>query len=116
MELMDSSGVSADASLCMQKEGRDWGVYSSLPSAISLLRRRFRDTLTFRTYFAESDVMIGQGGQRYIEECWKEENAEGERRVKSEAQVVDGTDHESIVLVEKGVVGDVFREVKKLCG
>jgi hypothetical protein len=116
MRLMNNSGVSADASLCMQTEGRDWGVYSSLPSAISLLRTQFQDKLTVKAYFAESDVMIGRGGQEYFEKCWREGNAEGDGRVRFEAKVVDSTDHDSIVLVEKGVVGDVFREVKKLCG
>jgi hypothetical protein len=116
MKLMDYSGISAEASLCCQNPGKDWGVYSSLPSAISLLRAHFQEALTFKAYFAETDVMIGQGGQKYFETCWREGNAEGEGRVKFEAKVVGGTDHDSIVLVEKGVVGDVFRGVKKLCG
>jgi hypothetical protein len=66
--------------------------------------------------------MIGRGGQRYFEKCWREGNAEGEGnaeregRVKFEAKVVDGADHDSIVLAEKGVVGAVFREVRRVCG
>jgi hypothetical protein len=123
--LMRSSGISADSLLCMQKEGKDWGVYSSLPSAIASLRNTYASqsfeswatsTLTFRAYFAASDALIGQGGQRYFEQCWKEGNAEAEGKVRFEAKVVEGTDHDSIVLTEKGVIGDVFREVKKLCG
>lgn len=60
--------------------------------------------------------MIGKGGQKYFEQCWKEGNADGEGIVRCEAKVVKGTDHDSIVLAEKGVLGDVFREVRRVCG
>jgi hypothetical protein len=113
---MRSSGISADSLLCIERDGKDWGVYSSLPSAISLLRGHLQGNLTIKAYFAESDVMIGQGGQGYFEKCWREGNVEGEVSIRFEAKAVEGTDHDSIVLTEKGVVGDVFREVKKLCG
>lgn len=111
-----NSGISADSLLCIQREGKDWGVYSSLPSAISLLQGLSQGPFIVKVYFAENDVMIGQGGQRYFEKCWKEGNGEGEGSVKFDAKTVEGTDHDSIVLTEKGVVGDVFREVKELCG
>lgn len=125
MILMGSSGISADASLCMQKTGKDWGVYSSLPSAIASLRNTYAaqssdasstSGLTFRAYFAASDALIGQGGQKYFEQRWREGNAEAEGKVRFEAKVLDGTDHDSIVLTEKGVIGDVFREVKRSYG
>jgi hypothetical protein len=125
MILTNNSGISADSLLCMQKHGKYWGVYASLPSAIASLRNTYAaqsfessatPPLTFKAYFAASDALIGQGGQRYFEQCWREGNAEAEGKVRFEAKVVDGTDHDSIVLTEKGVIGDVFREVKRLCG
>lgn len=109
----------------MQREGKDWGVYSSLPSCIDLLRSTYTPqsldgsstpTLTLRAYFAESDALIGKGGQKYFEKCWKEGNVEGEGTVRFEAKIVEGTDHDSIVLAEKGVLEQVFREVRRLCG
>ncbi|KAI4735399.1 hypothetical protein E4T50_14090 [Aureobasidium sp. EXF-12298] len=125
MILTNNSGISADSLLCMQKDGKDWGIYASLPSAIASLHNAYgakshdassTSSLTFRAYFAASDALIGQGGQKYFEQCWKDGNAEAEGKVRFEAKVVEGTDHDSIVLTEKGVVGDVFREVKRLCG
>lgn len=109
----------------MQREGKDWGVYASLPSCIDFLRSTYTPqdsdasstaTLTLRVYFAESDALIGTGGQKYFEQCWKERNGDGEGRIRFEASVVEGVDHDSIVLAEKGVLGDVFREVKRVCG
>lgn len=132
--LTDCSGVSADATLCMQRTAKDWGAYSSLPSCIALLRTIYPPrspdtsytpqspdassigTLTLKVYFAESDALIGKGGQRYFEQCWKEGNVEGEGKVAFEASVVGGADHDSVVLAEKGVLGDVFSEVRRVCG
>lgn len=119
---MRYSGTSADASLCMQRGGKDWGVYASLPSAINSLQNTYAaessstGTLTLRAYFAESDALIGKGGQKYFEKCWKEGNVDGEGTVRYEGKVVEGTDHDSIVLAENGVIGDVLREVKRICG
>lgn len=123
--LTERSGVSADATLCMQRTAEDWDAYSSLPSCIALLRTTCppqspdassTGTLTLKVYFAESDALIGKGGQRYFEQCWKEGNVDGEGKVAFEARVVEGADHDSIVLAEKGVLGDVFREVRRVCG
>jgi hypothetical protein len=114
--LMRSSGISADSLLCIQRDGKDWGVYFSLPSAITLLREHSQGAFTVKVYFAETDVMIAKGGQKYFEKCWRDENVEGEGHVRFGAKVVEGTDHDNIPLTEKGVIGDVFREVKKLCG
>lgn len=114
--LMRSSGISADSLLCIQRGGKDWGVCSSLPSAITLLRDHSQGAFTVKVYFAETDVMIGRGGQRYFEKCWRDGNVEGEGSVKFEAKIVEGTDHDNIPSTEKEVIGDVFREIKKLCG
>jgi hypothetical protein len=125
MILTNNSGISADSLLCMQKDGKDWDIYASLPSTITSLRNVYASQssdasvtskLTIKAYFAAFDALIGQGGQKYFEQCWREGNAEVEGKLRFEAKVVGGTDHDSIVLTEKGVVGDVFREVKKLCG
>ncbi|CAD0108449.1 unnamed protein product [Aureobasidium uvarum] len=111
------SGISAEATLCMQKEGNDWDVYASLPTAIKALQTLYTAPrqLSFLAYFSESDVMIGKGGKQYFEDCWRQGNGrDGE--VKFMAKTVPDTDHDSIVLAEKGCVEEVFREVKRLCG
>jgi len=109
----------------MQRAGKHWGVYASLPSCIDLLSSTYTpqdsdassmDTLTLRVYFAETDALIGKGGQKYFEQCWKEGNGDAEGGIRFEASVVQRADHDSIVLAEKGVLGDVFREVKRVCG
>ncbi|KAI4725807.1 hypothetical protein E4T49_06410 [Aureobasidium sp. EXF-10728] len=127
----DMSGISAEATLCIQQDGKDWGVYASLPGAIEALQdicspshagsdhsTNDDDTsgrnLSVLAWFAESDVVIGQGGKRYYEDCWRK--VDGQGRVRFAAKTVAGTDHDSIVLAEKGCVEEVFREVKNSCG
>ncbi|KAI4740458.1 hypothetical protein E4T50_09105 [Aureobasidium sp. EXF-12298] len=131
----DTSAISADATLCMQKQGQDWGVYSSLPKAISVLETTFGTNpsptspdptnqpppssthprkLTFHVYFSSSDVMIGKGGQQYFESCWKAANTSGE--IDFVAKTVPDSDHDSTILAEKGCIEEVFMEVKRVCG
>ncbi|THY13804.1 hypothetical protein D6D01_08267 [Aureobasidium pullulans] len=115
VRLEDMSGISADANLCMQKDSKDWGTYTSLPTTISSLQQRYPRQLrplTIRTYFAASDQIIGKGGQVYFEECWKKGNAQGQ--VDFGVKSVRGTDHDSITLVEKSCLGEVFGEIKRL--
>ena len=113
--------------MCIQRDGKDWGVYSSLPAAITALRDTYAPsdsnsgvesppTLVFKAYFAESDVMIGRGGREYFEKCWREGNADGDGKVRFEAKVVEDADHDSIVLAENEVIGEVLREIKRVCG
>ncbi|KAI5197998.1 hypothetical protein E4T39_07008 [Aureobasidium subglaciale] len=115
--LEDKSGISADAQLCMQKDAKDWGVYADLPSLISSLSGVYpQETrkLTLQACYAETDVMIGKGGQEYFERCWAEGNDNAE--VEFESRVVKGTDHDSILPAEKGCIEDIFKQVKRLNG
>lgn len=133
----DTSAISADATLCMQKDGEDWGVYSSLPKAIEVFKTTYTSEaqpqsitsgptpssssssfhprrLTFAVYFSSSDVMIGKGGQQYFENCWKQGNAD--EKIEYKARTVPESDHDSIILPEKGWIKEVFGQVKKVCG
>jgi len=100
----------------MQKDAQDWGgVYTSLPTAISALQETYPNPtrpLKLTAYFAASDNMIGKGGQKYFEQCWENANSHGQ--VEFEAKSVNDTDHDSITLVEKGCLEEVFGEVARL--
>ncbi|KEQ78591.1 hypothetical protein M438DRAFT_350338 [Aureobasidium pullulans EXF-150] len=114
--LEDMSGISADANLCMQKDSKDWCTHTSLPTTISSLQQLYPQQsrpLTIRAYFAASDQIIGRGGQVYFEECWKRGN-DAQGQVDFAAKGVDDTDHDNIPLVEKGCLGEIFKEIKDL--
>lgn len=58
--------------------------------------------------------MIGKSGQEYFENCWKDGNTQGV--VEFMAKTVPDTDHDSIILPEKGCIEEVFGEVRRVCG
>jgi hypothetical protein len=100
----------------MQKDSKDWGIYSSLPTIISSLQRLYPQQsrpLTIRAYFAASDQIIGKGGRVYFEDCWKKGN-DVQGQVDFAAKGVDDTDHDNIPLVEKKCLGEIFKEIKDL--
>ncbi|KEQ92145.1 hypothetical protein AUEXF2481DRAFT_432976 [Aureobasidium subglaciale EXF-2481] len=115
--LEDMSGISADCLFCLQEDGKDWGDYANLSELISTLQQTYPKgtrQLTMQAYFAETDVIVGKGGQKYFERCWREGNAGQE--VKFQARVVEGSDHDNIPLAEKGCIGEMFKEIKRLNG
>ncbi|KAI5208028.1 hypothetical protein E4T38_03148 [Aureobasidium subglaciale] len=110
-------GISADCLFCLQEDGKDWGDYANLSELISTLQQTYPKgtrQLTMQAYFAETDVIVGKGGQKYFERCWREGNAGQE--VKFQARVVEGSDHDNIPLAEKGCIGEMFKEIKRLNG
>lgn len=113
---MNVSAISADATLCMQSKGKGWGAYSSLPEAINALRTTYTShscrKLTFKAYFSSSDMMIGKGGQQYFEDCWKQGNSQGD--VEIVVKTVPDTDHDSVILPEKGCIEEVFAAVRRV--
>ncbi|EMC94408.1 hypothetical protein BAUCODRAFT_35628 [Baudoinia panamericana UAMH 10762] len=70
--------------LCLNKgEAGSWGICEDYSAYVNQLvqseRERWESTqkaspakLRLKFFFAESDVMIGEGGRRYVEECWKQ--------------------------------------------
>ncbi|KKY32433.1 hypothetical protein UCDDA912_g07595 [Diaporthe ampelina] len=55
-------------------------------------------TLRISAYFAESDALIGQKGQSYMEDCWKGSGGDGFQDVLNfTTTTVKETDHDSVV-------------------
>lgn len=101
-------GANDEALLCVRKGG-SWGVAGDYEDFVSemvdLERDRRGDAgdaagevrLKVRTYFAESDAMIGKGGQKYVEGCWQGGQEGGYLDVLDfQTMTVTGTDHDSI--------------------
>lgn len=124
LSLEGLKGADDDALLCLNKgDGVNlWGIPEDFAVFVDDFTTREKDRrhrqplspkLSVTFFFAESDMLIGKGGQRYIERCW------GQSKV---AEVIDvsfstkeGTSHDSVVLdMEKGALLEVFRKVSSL--
>lgn len=120
----NTTGANDEALLCLRK-GADadvsWGVCQDYGAFVPKLAKEWKrfsserdrsDTkLRLQVYFASSDVMSREGGQKYFEECWEKERC-GDG-IEPEGSVVENTTHDSIADPEKGVLEKVLREAKR---
>ena len=121
----DTTGANEEAKLCLKKEGADGWMISEdyrtfVQSLVKLEQERKRSSsdrsrLKVRVYFAEFDMMIGKGGQKYFEECWKQDGVSG--NIDYDSQELPGTNHDSAMGDhKKGALKAVFEEVKRRSG
>lgn len=119
----DTTGANDEALQCLRKgDGSSWGEcddYNVFVKALVSAERQKQQLdansqghakLKVRAYFAESDVMIGKEGQKYVEECWGwQENTFDDVIDFSSATVAD-TDHDS-VMESIETLGKIFKDV-----
>ncbi|KAF2721890.1 hypothetical protein K431DRAFT_320132 [Polychaeton citri CBS 116435] len=113
----DTSAVSEDAILCLKKSGPGlWGAcedyedYVRKFCASESSRRQDgpppgvdRKRIVLKAFFAESDIMIGQGGKTYFDQCW----------TQACVPELPDTDHETIILDhEKGPLVGIFEDIR----
>jgi pimeloyl-ACP methyl ester carboxylesterase len=120
----DTTGANHEALLCLKKGGvagtSMWGIcedYGAFVPALADVWKNRSDPgtrLKVEAYFAESDMMIGQKGQNYFEECWNEENC-GDA-IAFEAISTIGTDHDSVGDPMNGAIERIIREAKRSLG
>ena len=118
----DTTGSNSEALACLRKAPPgSWGKCEDYAQFVQdladLERSRARQGLAperklqVRAYFATSDIMIGKGGQTYVESCWKG-SSPGlfEDALDFEAQTVPGPDHDGLVTsvdILKAIVADI---------
>ena len=118
----DSTAGNEDARLCLKKDGEgSWGICENyqqyVQSLVTQEKERnqtnpFASKLKVSVYYAESDMMIGKGGQKYFDECWRQ--VEVAESIEYESTELPGTNHDSTVQdLEKGALRGLFDAVKK---
>lgn len=103
-------GANSEALQCLRKgQGWSWGECEDygvlVETLVSAERERrqsnpdWRDSmrLKVRAYFAETDIMIGAGGQKYFEEIWGSKDKAFDDVLDFESVTVPGTDHDSVM-------------------
>ncbi|KAF7562251.1 hypothetical protein G7046_g1894 [Stylonectria norvegica] len=103
-------GANSEALQCLKKGNCSWGkcedyqvFIRELVETEKALRHSGesdarRKRLKVRTYFAESDALIGKQGQLYMEECWRgNETGAVAEVIDFETQTVAGVDHDTLV-------------------
>lgn len=114
-------GANDEALLCSKNRGTiSWGAcedYMACMKAIGELQRERlakspgAKKLMVRLHFAEDDVMIGKGGQKYFNECWQQAGLDQVLDVKTKEWTK--TSHDSVLLeFGKGALPSVFQDIK----
>ncbi len=116
----DTTAANEDMLLCSKKDASaSWGIcddYTECVKSICDQERSRRDAdstaakLQVQLFFAESDMMIGKGGQEYLNKCWSQDFVSDVVEVSS--QELEGTDHDTALLdIEKGALRTIFEAV-----
>ncbi len=118
----DTTAANEEAKMCLKKDGLvAWDVCDNYETYVRTLCTRETEMRRTRTdeprlkvqvYYAESDVMIGKGGQSYFDECWSQSMVAG--AVDYSSKELPGTDHDSALIdQEKGAIRHIFAEIGK---
>ena len=112
-------GAGQEALLCLRKGNVDWGGWKHIEEALlqiaeaerknSQAKREGERNLTFRTYFAEADEMIGKKGSQWLKSCFTK--ADVASVIDFDSQVVPNSDHNDVLAIEHGAVENMVSQL-----
>lgn len=117
------SGVNDEAPFILQKNIPEsyWGAAASYPDVVSSLvsaerTRQSEQTdlskpFRLRAFFAESDMLIGDGGKVYFDSVLSDALGGGSA-IDYRSETVPKTNHDTIINAIKGPFATIFEEVK----
>ncbi|KAM3079594.1 hypothetical protein ACMFMG_006009 [Clarireedia jacksonii] len=118
-----NTGANEEVKLCLRKcNDADWGEAADYSSCIrkiadkeAALSNHEANAVKLRVeaYFAESDIMSGERGQKYFEKCWQSDEVNG--KVDFAASTLMGSDHDSVLIdLKKGAMKVVFEKIAQM--
>ena len=118
----DVTGANEEAKLCLKKKGPGaWMICEDYQAHVESLTQQEKERvrsgserprLKVHAYFAESDVMIGKGGQKYFEQLWSQDGVS--ESIEYQSHELPGTNHDSVLIDhKKGALKTIFEEVKR---
>lgn len=109
----ETKGINDEALTCLHKTGPGtWGACEDYGAFVrDLAKERTPDCkLTVSAFFAESDELVGTGGQKYVEECFNQPGIADSIDFRS--CVKPGTDHNTIMINHRrGPLLEAFRHI-----
>lgn len=118
-----NTGANEEVKLCLRKcNDADWGEAADYSSCIRKIadneeafasREPNAAKLGIEAFFAESDIMSGERGQKYFEQCWQSD--EVKQKVDFATSTLPGTDHDSVLIDQKkGAMKIVFEKIAQM--
>lgn len=112
----DTTGGNSETLLCVKTSHRDkWGGAQDLPQYLKRLVENIKQSGSppwkVQAFFAESDMLIGEGGRKYFTDCWQ---SSGISEVMSfEPKVCLETNHDTVVEPQFEMYTTAFAEMTK---
>lgn len=117
-----NQGGNDEAKLCLSKcDDAAWGQAADYEACIKKIAQhearrhpgRGTTRLMIDAFFAESDIMSGNRGQQFFEDCWQRD--EVKKQVDFTTVTLPGTSHDSVLAEQKkGALRLVFEKIAKL--
>lgn len=117
----NTKGANDEARLCLKStEGCGWDACEDYPEFVKNLKQNWeqktdeeggKGKLKVKIMFAEEDAMIGKKGMEYFKECWTQEKCG--RGIEVECMQTEGTDHDTILNPEKGLIQLILSTAKE---
>lgn len=113
-------GIADEAIMLMQrvddgsKGWGEWGDYDKLLPQLSATLRAAGRKLTVRSFWAESDGIIGNAGTagpRWLEQCIQKETRDRDAVISYSSCVITGAEHDTAWDIKFGVPQSVFRDI-----
>lgn len=116
----NTTGANDEARLCLKSvSGSSWEACDNYEECVKTLADvwdvRVADggtPLRVDIFLPEEDIMVGEKGMKYFQECWKEESRG--KGVKVECVTWKGTDHDTTTSPANGAIGRMLSVVKGL--
>jgi hypothetical protein len=116
----NTTGVNDEARLCLKSvRGTTWNVCDNYEEYVRTLADSWDQRISEGSkplrvdiFLPGEDMMVGEKGMKYFEECWKEESRGN--GIKVECVRWKGTDHETTTSPINGAIGRMFSVAKGL--
>jgi hypothetical protein len=114
----DTMGANDEARMCLKSvKGLSWGACEDYEVCVKALQTVWNERvaeggtpLTVNVFLPEEDLMVGEKGMKYFENCWREENRG--RGMRVECVRWKGTDHETTSNASNEAIPRMFEVVK----
>lgn len=119
----ETRAINDEALTCLRKTASStWAAADDYAALVRHLAEREADVtpsqrakLSICAYFAEFDNLVGRGGQRYLEECFRQQGISN--TIDFQSSIRPNTDHNTIIIDHKaGPIVEIFKNVAELKG
>lgn len=114
-QVEETTAANEDAKLCLRMcKEEDWGAAGDYQACVRSIAREDRGGVKLRidAGFASSDLLIGKGGQKHFEACWRQEGVSD--GVDFRSCTFENTNHDTVLIdLRHGAMRGLLERIAK---